>query len=102
MERYAWRARVKDGCLDEYKKRHDEIWPEMKAVLAEAGISNYSIFVSGHELFGYYECAKGAAHAQGIQNNSPIVDRWNEYMSDILVWEDAETQSRLLEVFRFN
>ena len=38
MERYAWRGRVKEGCIEEYKRRHAEIWPEMKAVLKEAGI----------------------------------------------------------------
>ena len=59
MERYAWKAYVKEGCLDEYIRRHDEIWPELKEVLKEAGICNYSIWNVGNELFGYYECEKG-------------------------------------------
>ncbi|HEY8390676.1 MAG TPA: L-rhamnose mutarotase, partial [Clostridia bacterium] len=42
MERYAWRAKVKDGYMDEYIKRHDEIWPEMIAELKKAGIKNYT------------------------------------------------------------
>ena len=45
MERYAWKGRVK-GDIAEYKRRHDEIWPEMKEVLHEAGITNYSIWTS--------------------------------------------------------
>ena len=40
MERFAWKARVKEGKLDEYQYRHAHIWTEMKQVLKDAGISN--------------------------------------------------------------
>lgn len=40
-ECYAWKARLRPGKLEEYKKRHAEIWPEMIDVLREAGIENY-------------------------------------------------------------
>ena len=56
MERYAWKATVLPGKLEEYIHRHDNIWPEMKEVLAAAGIRNYTIWNVGQELFGYYEC----------------------------------------------
>ena len=56
MERYAWRAEVLPGMLEEYRRRHDALWPEMQEVLAAAGIRNYTIWVSGRDLFGYYEC----------------------------------------------
>lgn len=52
MERMAWRDRIKPGCKTEYIRRHNEIWPEMKAVLGQAGICNYTIFADGGELFG--------------------------------------------------
>ena len=52
MERFAWKAVIKDGMLDEYKRRHDNIWPEMKQVLKEAGIKNYTIWNVGNEVFG--------------------------------------------------
>ncbi len=58
MEKYAWRGKIVPGMQEEYKKRHDNIWPEMKEVLADAGIVNYSIWMQGEELFGYYECEK--------------------------------------------
>ena len=54
MERFAWKGRIKPGMTEEYKRRHDEIWPEMKALLKEAGICNYTIWSDGEELFGYY------------------------------------------------
>ena len=44
MERYAWKATVLPGKLDEYVDRHAHLWPEMKAVLKEAGIRNYTIW----------------------------------------------------------
>ena len=105
MERYAWKATVKEGKLEEYIKRHDAIWPEMKDVLNEAGIVNYTIWNVGNELFGYYECTKGIEHAARVQANSPIVDRWNEYMKDVMTMElDPETgaQPKLIKVFSFN
>lgn len=52
MDRYAWKAVIRDGCLDEYVRRHREIWPELVKVLKEAGICNYSIWNVGNELFG--------------------------------------------------
>lgn len=102
MERYAWHARVKEGYINEYKKRHDNIWPEMKAVLKEAGICNYSIYLCGNDLFGYYECQKGIKYAQDYQNNSEVVKKWNVYMSDILIWDDNKVQGSLDEVFRLD
>lgn len=83
MERYAWKAAVLPGKLEEYKHRHDNIWPEMKEVLAAAGIRNYTIWNVGEELFGYYECGS-VAEAARIQAESPVVDRWNEYMKDVM------------------
>lgn len=83
MERYAWKAAVLPGKLEEYKRRHDNIWPEMKEVLAAAGIRNYTIWNVGEELFGYYECGSVAETAR-IQAESPVVDRWNEYMKDVM------------------
>ncbi len=103
MERIAWLGKVKDGKLDEYKRRHDEIWPEMVETLKKAGICNYTIYYVDGRLFGYYECEKGAAFAAKVQAESPIVDRWNAYMQDVLELEmDSETgaQKALVEVFR--
>ena len=58
--------------------------------------------MDGLELFGYYECEKGVEYADKIQNESEVVKKWNEYMSDILVWKDNKTQPKLEEVFRLD
>lgn len=105
MEKYAWKARIKEGSLEEYVKRHNEIWPDMVNVLKEAGIKNYSIWNSGLDLFGYYECEKGVDYASKIQSESEIVKRWDEYMKDILIMEkDPITKAKplLKKVFELN
>ena len=102
MERYAWKAKIKEGKKADYQKRHDEIWPEMKELLKSAGICNYSIWNVGDDLFGYYECEKGIEFAAKVQAKSPIVARWNEYMKDVMEMElDPVTgaQPLLTEVF---
>lgn len=104
MEKYAWKATVKEDCIEEYKRRHAHLWQEMKGVLTKAGIKNYTIWNVGNELFGYYECEYGIETAARVQRESEVVDRWNEYMSDILVMEtDPETgaQPLLKQVFSF-
>lgn len=96
MERYAWKATVLPGKIDEYVRRHNEIWPELKQLLKDAGIYNYTIWNTGDELFGYYEC-ESVSEAARIQAESPIVDRWNEYMKDVMLMEmDPETGAQPL------
>ena len=102
MEKYAWKATVIEGKLDEYIKRHNEIWPELLEVLEQAGIKNYTIWNVNHELFGYYECEKGVDFAATVQSQSEIVAKWDVYMSDILIMEKdpvTGTQPHLVQVF---
>ena len=104
MERYAWKATVLPEKLDEYKSRHDNIWPEMKEVLARAGIRNYTIWNVGNDLFGYYEC-DSVEEAARIQAESRVVDRWNEYMKDVMKMDmDPVTGAQPLmeQVFLFD
>ena len=105
MEKYAWKAKILDGKIEEYKRRHREIWPEMVEVLKAAGIRNYSIWLVGNTVFGYYECENGKEYAAKVQKESPVVDRWNEYMNDVMVMEmDPQTgaQPLMSQVWDFN
>lgn len=102
MDRYAWKAMLKPGMKAEYKRRHDEIWPEMVALLKAAGIRNYTIWNVGDELFGYYECEKGLDYAASVQAQSPIVDKWNQYMEDVMTMPldpDTGVQPKLERMF---
>ena len=91
MQKVGFKLFLKDDAsIEEYKKRHDEIWPEMLEVLDKAGIKNYSIWNSGRELFGYYEC-ENTEKADRVQSESDVVAKWNVHMEDLLVSkEDKE------------
>lgn len=103
MERYAWKHEIYEGKLDEYIRRHDEIWPEMTDLLNRAGIHNYSIWQVGNEIFGYYECAHGIEFAAATQAESEVVKKWDTYMSDLIkpFEKDPVTgaQPKLTQVF---
>jgi L-rhamnose mutarotase len=102
MERFTWKARLLPGAKDEYIRRHNEIWPEMTGLLNEAGIHNYSIWLVGDEIFGYYEAEQGVAHAARVQAESPVVDKWNDYMKDVMVFDfdpATGTHYKLEQVF---
>jgi L-rhamnose mutarotase len=91
MAKFAWKGNVLEGKLEEYIRRHDAIWPEMAQLLKKAGIRNYTIWNTGNELFGYYEC-DDIDTATRIQAESEVVARWGEYMKDVMTAEtDPET-----------
>jgi L-rhamnose mutarotase len=92
MPGYAWVLEVRPGYEDEYKKRHDEIWPEMLEALREAGISNYNIFRHGLTLFGYFETDDLEASQKAIGAH-PVNAKWGEWMGPIMKVEvDPATQ----------
>lgn len=102
MERYAWKATLKQGKKEEYIRRHNEIWKELVEVLKSAGIENYSIWLSGDILFGYYECKIGKDFAAKVQAESEIVKKWDEYMKDVMdmtMDENTGAQPLMQEVF---
>jgi L-rhamnose mutarotase len=84
--RYAWVAEVRPGYEEEYRRRHDEIWPEMIDVLREAGVRNYSIFRHGLMLFGYFE-TDDLERTQRYLANSEVNRRWGESMVPVLKME---------------
>ncbi|MDF2613742.1 MAG: L-rhamnose 1-epimerase [Clostridia bacterium] len=97
MERIAWKLTLKEGKKEEYKRRHDEIWPEMTEVLNEAGIHNYTIWHVDHSLFGYYE-VEDREHSNKVLSQSPVVDKWNKYMEDVMYVELDESTGTVKEL----
>ena len=87
MEKHAFKMRLNPGCRDEYKKRHDEIWPELVALLKEAGISDYSIHLDEetNTLFGVLW--RTVDHTMGSLPETEIMQRWWVYMADIMETE---------------
>jgi L-rhamnose mutarotase len=84
MQRLAFKMHLKEGQKAAYKKRHDEIWPELKQLLKEAGISEYSIFLDDetNTLFAFQKVSsKGGSQDLG---KTEVVQKWWDYMSDIM------------------
>ena len=90
MASYSWVLEVRPGYEDEYKKRHDEIWPEMLDALKQSGISNYSIFRHGLTLFGYFETDDLKATIAFLADNE-VNQRWSEYMTPVMKIDIDET-----------
>ena len=82
-QQFAWVLEVRPGYEDEYKKRHEEIWPEMVDMLRNSGVRNYSIFRHGLTLFGYFETDDLEQTIAAI-NASDANRRWGEYMTPIM------------------
>ncbi len=101
MARLAFKMKLHRGFEDEYKKRHDELWPELQQLLKSAGISEYSIFLDTETriLFGVLK-----AEDPQILNNlpaEPVMQRWWAYMKDIMESnpDDSPVSIPLKEVF---
>jgi L-rhamnose mutarotase len=86
VTRVADRFRLKPGMRGEYVRRHDTLWPEMAEAMAAAGIRNYTIWLSGNDLFGYYE-VEDPARCRRLLAANPVVARWNEMMKDIISFD---------------
>lgn len=72
------------GMKEEYRRRHDEIWPELKEALKASGISNYSIFLDEEtgDLFAVYDLAE--ENAIDKLPDLPVMKKWWAYMKDIM------------------
>jgi L-rhamnose mutarotase len=84
MERVAFKMQLHKGAEEEYKKRHDELWPELSALLKQAGISEYSIFLDAatNSLFGVLK-AEDPKSLDDLPRHE-VMQRWWKYMSDIM------------------
>ena len=100
--RICFHLQVKLDRLDEYKRLHREVWPDVLAELKRAGIRNYSIYMweGGHE-FGVLECDDWA-DVQRVLGASSVMAKWEEFMTAYLATPvEAGKGPRLLEeVFR--
>jgi len=104
MERVAFKMQLKPGFEAEYRKRHDEIWPELAETLTAAGISDYSIFLDPETLvlFGVQKLASGST-ADGLPEKA-IMRKWWDYMKDLMDTnpDGSPVAKDLLEVFHLD
>jgi len=104
MKREAFKMFLKSGYEDEYVQRHNAIWLELKQLLKESGICDYSIFwdEETNQLFGYQKTERGASSQELGEN--PIIQRWWDYMADIMETNDdnSPVSVPLKEVFHLD
>ena len=101
LHRVAFKMKLHKGFEDEYKKRHDALWPDLQQLLNSAGISEYSIFLDAetNALFGVLK----ARSLQALDNlpQSPVMQKWWKYMGDIMETnpDNSPVSIPLTEVF---
>ena len=101
MARVAFKMQLFAGQEEEYKKRHDEIWPELEALLKQAGISEYAIFLdeTTNSLFGVLK-AEDPTALNDLPNHA-VMQKWWAYMGDIMASnpDNSPVSVPLKEVF---
>ena len=101
MTRQAFTMKLKPGFAAEYKKRHDELWPELAQELRMAGISDFSIFLDENTLtlFAVRKISDGKKFAE--LSKQPVIRKWWTYMAPLMdVNADlSPVESPLKEVF---
>lgn len=104
MIRDAFKMKLKPGFEAEYKKRHDEIWPELSQVLTEAGVFDYSIFLDEETrtLFAAWKLTDDNSTAD--LPNHPMVKKWWAFMADIMETnpDNSPVSKPLAEVFHMD
>ena len=96
--------KLKPGFEAEYKRRHDEIWPELKSFLSDSGIQDYSIFLDEEKrtLFAVQKLADD--FDESLIPQHPIVKKWWAFMADIMETnpDNSPLVTSLKEVFHMD
>ncbi len=84
MVRKAFKMKLYEGMKEEYARRHNALWQEMKDMIHEYGGSNYSIYLDEetNTLFGYIELENEALWAKSA--DTAICRKWWDFMADIM------------------
>lgn len=84
LEKYAFKMKLNPGMQAEYKKRHDEIWPDLVELLAQAGVSDYSIHLDPETNILFGVLTRPVDHAMASLPDHPVMKRWWAHMADIM------------------
>lgn len=87
-ESVAFCMRLRAGCEAEYRRRHDALWPDMRAALVNAGILHYEIHLEPESLLLFAFMVRRADHTTDALPGQEVWQRWQAHMSDILMQED--------------
>jgi len=104
MHRLCFTFDIYEGAEAEYKKRHDEIWPELVVAIKEAGFSNYSLFRRGTQIVAYAEVEPNLDEAFASLGESELNARWSTWFEELIV-NLTDSQGELMtfnEVWHLN
>ncbi|NHF71559.1 L-rhamnose mutarotase [Paracoccus xiamenensis] len=87
MQKYAFRMQLNPGAADEYRRRHDQIWPELAALLKDAGISDYSIHLDPETDALFAVLWRAEDHRMDDLPSHPLMREWWAHMADIMATE---------------
>ena len=104
MKRYGQVIKVKPDKIEEYKKLHAAVWPEVKKMITECNIRNYSIYLKDRCLFSYYEYI-GTDYDMDMKKmaTDPATQKWWELcdpcQEPLETREEGEWWANMEEVF---
>lgn len=81
---HAFRMQLKPGTVEEYRRRHDTIWPELSALLTETGIRDYSIFLDEDSLALFAVLRLLPDNTRDTLPDHPVMRRWWDYMAPLM------------------
>jgi L-rhamnose mutarotase len=84
MKKIAFKMKLKAGCKEEYKQRHDAIWPELERLLKESGVSDYTIFLDEETSILFAVQRQDGNKSSQDLGATLIVQKWWKYMSDLM------------------
>jgi L-rhamnose mutarotase len=101
MEQIAFKMVLRPGMADEYRLRHDRIWPEVLGLLREAGISDYSIFLDDETDILFAVLWRTPGHRMDALPQAEVMQRWWRHMADIMEThaDDSPRQRPLRRMF---
>lgn len=101
-ETVAFRMQLHAGQEDEYRRRHDAIWPELVTLLRESGVVEYRIFLDEEARALFAVLTRRDDHTLDDLPGHPVMQRWWAMMADIMDTnpDRSPQQVSLREVFR--
>lgn len=88
-ESVAFCLRLRAGCEAEYQRRHDDLWPDMRQALLDAGMLHYEIHLEPQSLLLFAFMVRRKAHTMDSLPQHPAWKRWQSHMADILIQDDG-------------
>ena len=97
MQRICFVLQVKPDRIEEYKRRHSEVWPEMKSALRETGWNNYSLFLREDGLLVGYLETEDFERARAGMAQQEVYERWQREMGDFFLQPDGILPDRAMQ-----